>query len=142
MKKRRILRSERGFTLVELGIVMAIIAILAAVAYPTYTGIRNRAYVAEAKAMMQEVRVDVWALRIQSGDWPLGGTDGLVTVPTAPNWIIAVPTTAVGATEKYTISATAQGDAPSDWWVVLSLKDTGEAKFFEGKTGTPTAGSW
>ncbi len=48
MKKRRILRSERGFTLVELGIVMAIIAILAAVAYPTYKD-EERAYIAEAK---------------------------------------------------------------------------------------------
>lgn len=68
MKKRRILRSERGFTLVELGIVMAIIAILAAVAYPTYSGMRKRAYIAEANAIMQEIRVEKWAEFVQSGE--------------------------------------------------------------------------
>jgi len=70
VNKRTILRSERGFTLVELGIVMAIIAILAAVAYPTYTGMRERAYLAEAKATIQEARVDVWASFVQDDAWP------------------------------------------------------------------------
>jgi type IV pilus assembly protein PilA len=42
---------EKGFTLVELMIVVAIVAILSAVAIPQFTGVRNRA---EAKAMIGE----------------------------------------------------------------------------------------
>jgi prepilin-type N-terminal cleavage/methylation domain-containing protein len=49
-----------GFTLVELGVALAIMAILTMIAYPTYKNIKNRAYEAEAWAIMQEIRVDVW----------------------------------------------------------------------------------
>ncbi len=72
MKKRseRILRSERGFTLVELGVVLAIMAILAVIAYPTYTNIRKRAYEAEALAVMQEIRVEVWSYYLEHQAWP------------------------------------------------------------------------
>ncbi|HHY11592.1 MAG TPA: prepilin-type N-terminal cleavage/methylation domain-containing protein, partial [Firmicutes bacterium] len=72
MKKRseRILRSERGFTLIELGVVLAIMAILAVIAYPTYTNIRKRAYEAEALAVMQEIRVEVWSHYLEHAEWP------------------------------------------------------------------------
>jgi len=100
VKKRRILRSERGFTLVELGIVMAIIAILAAVAYPTYQGMRERAYIAEAKASLQEARVTIWATFVEHGEkWPgqfITGTSG----PTVP----AVPAPAASNGWSYTMT--------------------------------------
>jgi prepilin-type N-terminal cleavage/methylation domain-containing protein len=44
------LRSARGFTLVELLIVLVVLAILTAVAVPSYLGVRNRAADAAARA--------------------------------------------------------------------------------------------
>ena len=41
--KRKLLRSEQGFTLVELMIVVVIMGILVAVAIPIYAGLTNRA---------------------------------------------------------------------------------------------------
>ena len=103
MKKRRILRSERGFTLVELGIVMAIIAILAAVAYPTYTGMRQRAYAAEAKAAMQEVRVEAWAWHVEDGTaWPTGTQLWGAETRAAGDWTITVNSTGSPAFQTYT----------------------------------------
>ena len=111
MKKRseRILRSERGFTLIELGVVLAIIALLTVVAYPTYNNIKKRAYIAEAKAIMQEIRVEVWAEYLEKGNWPTefpGTTNG-------EYWQFAGETKGSGENATYTVTATPNTGNPA-----------------------------
>ncbi len=50
------MRNEKGFTLIELMIVIAIIGILAAVAIPSYQNYTKRAKASEAKIMLDALR--------------------------------------------------------------------------------------
>ncbi len=58
-KKMR--KAQRGFTLIELVVVLAILGILIALAVPRYLGARKSALIAEGDNLVQEVKTLTWA---------------------------------------------------------------------------------
>jgi general secretion pathway protein G len=81
-------RSRRGFTLLEVMIVVAIIVMLAAFAIPNLLGMQDSAKIKAAKVQVQAFNSAVESYKAMQGDFPSGdqGLNMLVTGPGQGDW--------------------------------------------------------
>ncbi|MGP9567485.1 pilin [Halomonas sp. AOP5-B2-8] len=72
LREMRVIRcsNQRGFTLIELMIVVAIIGVLASFAVPQYQNYVGRAQVGEALSLMSPVKAALSEYRITHGEFP------------------------------------------------------------------------
>ncbi|HHK0550501.1 TPA: pilin, partial [Neisseria gonorrhoeae] len=73
---------QKGFTLIELMIVIAIVGILAAVALPAYQDYTARAQVSEAILLAEGQKSAVTEYYLNNGEWPENNTSAGVANPT------------------------------------------------------------
>lgn len=125
---------SKGFTLIELMIVVAVIAILAAIAYPSFADSVRKGHRGQAKADLLEVAQLLERSRTVNNGYQA------FTLPFAqsprtgtPRYGIALARTAT----TYTLTATPQGTQLQDTECgALSINQAGVKSIGDGATGT------
>lgn len=122
------MKKQQGFTLIELMIVVAIIAILAAIAIPQYNDYTARAQLSEAFTLASGMKTPI--------------AEAFANDNTAANSCV-IPANSV-TTGKYVASVTANGASPC--LIVATMKAAGVQSKVAGDTVTltytPGTGAW
>jgi len=97
---------QKGFTLIELMIVVAIIGILAAVAIPAYGDYTARAQAAEAFTLMDGFKTPLTELMTSSGQFAIDPTGAAGVVGTTSGKYVASVSTGNAGAATYSLVAT------------------------------------
>ena len=132
------MRLAKGFTLIELLIVIAVIGILSAVAYPSYTNYVRRSHIQEAFANLSDFRVRMEQFYQDNRTYANGANCGAAAVPAGNikyfGYACALNTT-VGAPagQSYTMTATGSGGSAPGFTFTINERNV------RATTAIPTA---
>jgi type IV pilus assembly protein PilE len=126
------MRSQRGFTLIEIMIVVAIIGVLAAVALPAYGDYVKRGKIANATSVLSTMRVQMEQYFQDNRTYANACTAGTVAPTPASNQDFSFACSNLGAL-TYTVTATGISGAMSGFVYTMDQNNT---------RATTSTGSW
>ncbi|THU05242.1 type IV pilin protein [Lampropedia puyangensis] len=131
---------EQGFTLIELMIVVAVVGILAAIAYPSYLEYVLRSRRAEGQAFLNEAAARMERYRAQNGIYTVDTSK--LNMPNGNKSENGYYQLSITNTDSYTLTATRQGAQVADKKCGnLTLNAAGQ-KGLTNNTGGTVASCW
>lgn len=140
---------QRGFTLIELMITVAVVGILSAIAYPSYTEYVRRGHRADARAGLLQAQQWLERASTATGAYPTTAA-GATTLPSTLTWAtdsnkrytIGFRAGSTNTNAAFTLIATRKGAQVGDKCGDYTLDNTGARGNDNLATGTTTADCW
>ncbi|HGG8011041.1 TPA: pilin [Neisseria meningitidis] len=130
---------QKGFTLIELMIVIAIVGILAAVALPAYQDYTARAQVSEAILLAEGQKSAVTEYYLNHGEWPKNNTSaGVASSSTIKGKYVKEVTVANGVITATMLSSGVNKEIQGKKLSLWAKRQDGSVKWFCGQPVTRT----
>ncbi|HGG8041783.1 TPA: pilin [Neisseria meningitidis] len=125
---------QKGFTLIELMIVIAIVGILAAVALPAYQDYTARAQVSEAILLAEGQKSAVTEYYLNHGEWPKNNTSaGVASSSTIKGKYVKSVTVANGVVTATMLSTGVNNEIKGKKLSLWAKRQDGSVKWFCGQ---------
>jgi len=140
-------QSEKGFTLIEILVVILIIGILAAIALPAFLNQRSKAQDTEAKLAARTAQTALETLYTDEKSYakPAGTTSLIAALraiePTLNEGVAATDLTVVGDASSYSVTVT-QPSTASVFRIVSASGSVTRSCDTDGTKGCPAGGAW
>lgn len=133
-------RTSQGFTLIELMITVAVVAILSAIALPSYTAYIARGRITDGLASLADYRIRMEQYFQDNRNYGTANATCPVTLPTSQFFTFTCTTGSTTPTASYTVTATSVagilGAATGDYTYTLNETNTKSTTKFKGATAT------
>ncbi|BDU49664.1 type II secretion system protein [Haliovirga abyssi] len=133
MGKVRIEKKEKGFTLIELMIVIAIIALLASVALPKFAGVTDSAKAAKVQGDLANLRTSIAMFYAKEGSYPTIGTTSASSITKGTG---ALDSTFQKYYAKTTMPKTPKGSG------TIAAEEVSDVKDITGGDSLDSTGGW
>ncbi|HFB0670664.1 TPA: pilin [Neisseria gonorrhoeae] len=128
---------QKGFTLIELMIVIAIVGILAAVALPAYQDYTARAQVSEAILLAEGQKSAVTEYYLNNGEWPANNGDaGVASASEIKGKYVESVTVEKGVVTAKMLSSGVNNEIKNKKLSLWAKREAGSVKWFCGQPVT------
>lgn len=132
-------KTQKGFTLIEILIVLAVIAALIGIALPRFKGIQQEGDIAKAKGELRTIQTAIESYYMHNNNtYPATGSAALQTALAAavPNIIATLPTDPFSATSADYVYV--MGGTGSKYYIIYSVGPGGNGSAVISATNTVT----
>ena len=135
------LRVQRGFTLIELMVAVAVVAILAAIAYPSYADHVRRGKIVEALGQLATVRVRLEQYYQDNRNYGSTASACAVAMPPPTAFSFACSWGAGATSQSFVVTATGLSSAGMNGYA-YSVDDANAQRTTQFEGATVAAGCW